>query len=65
MKKLKKLLRLLVLICLLVLASFGIGLNGGVPLPVIKRKNSYEEVRIELIDKKDKVSETTKIQIKE
>ena len=49
MKKLKKLMRLLGLLLLLALASIGVGLTGGVPIPVHPKKDEME-IKIELVE---------------
>ncbi|MEZ4886693.1 MAG: hypothetical protein R3E32_18335 [Chitinophagales bacterium] len=53
MKKIKSSLRLLALVCLIILAVFGVGIAGGVPVyPSNKRENNIE-VRIELIESEE------------
>lgn len=54
MKRFKKALRLLGLFVLVVFASIGVGLNGGVPLPTANRKKDT----IELIMESDETDET-------
>ena len=46
----KRLLKHFVLALLIVLAIFGIGLAGGVPLPNLFKREESSEVKIELID---------------
>jgi hypothetical protein len=50
MKSFKKTLKLLGLVLLIVLASFGIGIAGGVPIPSSKRKEDTIEISIELLE---------------
>ena len=50
MKKLKRILKLIAFICLIVLAGFGIGLSGGVPIPPANRKKDPVEVNDEQVD---------------
>jgi hypothetical protein len=57
MKKLKRMLKLFAFICLLVLASFGIGLSGGVPIPPINKKKDPAEVTDEQVDEKQEEAE--------
>ena len=52
MKKLKRILKLIAFISLLVLASFGIGLSGRVPIPQINKKKDSAEVTNEQVDEK-------------
>ncbi|TXN37025.1 hypothetical protein FVB32_01690 [Flagellimonas hymeniacidonis] len=47
MKRFKKALRLLGLFVLVVFASIGVGLNGGVPLPNATRKKDTIELIME------------------
>lgn len=49
MQSLKKAFRLLGLSVLIVLASFGVGLSGGITIPVSKRKED-NRVNIELVE---------------
>ncbi len=46
-------LRMLLLICLIVLASVGIGLAGGVPIPLSSKREDKVDVNVELIESKD------------
>lgn len=48
MKKFKRRLRLLGYLLLIVLASFGLGLMGGIPLPKSNRKENPIEIKIAL-----------------
>ena len=50
MKKIKRVLKLIAFICLLVLASFGMGLSGGVPIPQVNKKKNPAEFTDEQID---------------
>ena len=50
-------LKLFAFICLLVLASFGIGLSGGVPIPPINKKKDPAEVTDEQVDEKQEEAE--------
>ena len=45
--------RLFALICLIVLASIGVGISGGVPLPSFSKRIESETENIELIDEQD------------
>jgi len=49
MQHLKKAFRLLCLSALIILASFGVGLSGGVAVP-ISRKREDNQVTIELVE---------------
>lgn len=54
MNNFKRTLKLLGLICLIVLASVGMGIGGAVPIPMANKK----EDTIELIVKSDDIDET-------
>ncbi len=53
MERFKKILKLLVLICLIILAGFGVGLTGGVPIPTSGQRNKTTD-NIELVERKKK-----------
>ncbi len=57
MKKLKRILKLIAFICLIVLAGFGIGLSGGVPIPPANKKKDPAEVTDEQIDSEQEAAE--------
>ncbi len=57
MKEFKKLLRTIGIILLIVLACFGLGIAGGAPIPVNKRRENNIELRIELKDAYENKSE--------
>lgn len=57
MKKLKKALRLLFLICLILLASVGIGMVGGIPLPISDKRKQTPDINIELVEPQDEESD--------
>ncbi len=64
MQRFKRILRLLAFICLIVLASIGIGLSGGVPLfSSIVRKDKDKD-NTELVEETDVESDTDQSQIK-
>lgn len=50
MKSFKKALKLLGLVLLIVLASVGLGIGGGIPIPPSNRKEDTIEVKVELVD---------------
>lgn len=50
MESFKKALRLIILILLIVLASVGIGMSGGVPLPNQSVRRDKEEAETELVE---------------
>ena len=54
MENFKKSLRLIWLCILIVLACFGVGISGGATVPVIKRRDNITEVKIELVEVKDR-----------
>ncbi|SDB31242.1 hypothetical protein SAMN03097699_0642 [Flavobacteriaceae bacterium MAR_2010_188] len=59
MKKFKKIIRLLCLILMILLASIGVGLAGGMPIPInARREDMTTEVKIEQVDKKEDESDS-------
>lgn len=60
MKRFKKILKLLVLVCLIVLAGLGVGLGGGAILPSSNKKRKTTEFKIELIELKEEDSKLKK-----
>lgn len=42
--------RRLLLICLIVLASIGIGLTGGIPIPSFGKREDKQEINNEVLD---------------
>lgn len=62
-KKLKRALRWLIIILLILLACFGVGIVGGVPLPYSGNRKQKQEVQIELVD--DQNDEEDVLEIKE
>jgi hypothetical protein len=64
MKNLKKTMRLLGLFLLIVLASIGIGISGGVPIsPSNKREDAFE-IKIELVESNEDETLDTAFDIK-
>ncbi len=53
MKKFKVILKRIALIALLMLACFGIGIVGPVPILPIKKRDDDEPAKIEMVDKKE------------
>jgi hypothetical protein len=56
-KKLKKILRIAGMVMLMVLASFGVGLMGGVPIPINKRRENAIELHVELKESEENKGE--------
>lgn len=56
MERVKKALRLFVFICLIVLASIGVGLSGGIPIPMSNSRKDTEKENIELIENQEEES---------
>ena len=50
MNRFKLLLRRFLLICLIVLASIGIGLTGGIPIPSFGKREDKQEINNEALD---------------
>jgi hypothetical protein len=65
MKTLKKIARHICLILLIVLASVGIGIAGGVPVIPTHRRTEAAEITIELVETKDSEEDLTQEKIKE
>jgi len=61
MKKIKRIARLLGLVCLIVLASIGMGISGGVPIPLLRNRREPEKENTELVEKKNKKSDSKKV----
>ncbi len=57
-KKFTKVLRIAGMIMLMALASFGVGIIGGVPIPVNKRRENVIELRTEIKEADENKSET-------
>ena len=55
MKRFKKMLRVAGTVVLIVLALFGVGIIGGMPVPAYRRKENTIEIRTEL--KEDRETE--------
>lgn len=54
MKKFKKFIRLLALILMILLASIGVGLAGGMPIPLTgRREDMAPDIKVEQLDKKE------------
>lgn len=64
MKKIKKTLRLLAFIVLIVLAGLGIGISGGVPIPLSNHRKKSEKENIELMENQEESSTFQESQIK-
>ena len=64
MKKMKRALRLLIFVSLIILASIGIGLCGGVPIPFSRKGRETEREKIELIEQGDQKSDGEEYQVK-
>lgn len=53
MKRFNKVLRLTGVVLLLFLATIGISIGGGAPVPFSRRKESTAEIKIELVETKE------------
>jgi hypothetical protein len=40
-------------VCLIILASIGVGISGGVPIPKIRNKKDNEKDKVELMEQKE------------
>ncbi|MFK7903821.1 MAG: hypothetical protein AB8B69_01790 [Chitinophagales bacterium] len=57
MKRFKRILRPLGLVCLIALAVFGVGIAGGVPIPSSTKREHAIEVKIELLDTEENAAD--------
>jgi len=60
MKRIKRIIRIIGFACLIALAGIGMGLSGGVPIPVMKRRKDPSEEQTELVEKKQDEDESEK-----
>lgn len=65
MKGFKKSLKLLALVCLIVLAVFGVGLSGGIPIPQSNKRNDRAEINIELVEPEENEKDTVEMEVRE
>lgn len=63
-KRLKRIIKLIAFVCLIALACVGIGISGGVPLPLSMFRKDKQEDNIELIEQKDEDGEIDQSLIK-
>jgi hypothetical protein len=64
MKSFQKALKLCFLVLIIVLASIGVGIGGGVSVPFSGRKDNDPQIKIELVESKDDATNLTKIDLK-
>lgn len=64
MKSFKKTLKLLGLAFLIVLASLGIGIGGGVPIPPSNKKKDTIEIKVELVESNEEKTKLGQFDIK-
>jgi len=50
MKKIKKAIKLFALVCLIILASLGLGIVGGIPIPFSDKRKQSSDIKIELVE---------------
>lgn len=53
MNRVKRAIHVLLFVCLILLASVGVGLSGGVPIPNLKNRRDPEKENIELVENQD------------
>lgn len=58
MDRIKKIARLFIFICLIILAGIGIGLSGGVPLPFSQNRRQTKKEKIEQLAYQEKKSDS-------
>ena len=64
MNRFKLLLRRFLLICLIVLASIGIGLAGGIPIPNSGKREPKQEINNEALEATEEEEEISVAEIK-
>ena len=64
MKRFKLILRRLLLISLIVLASVGIGLSGGIPIPSFGKREDKQEINNEAVEIDEEESSMPSAEIK-
>ncbi len=64
MNRFKRLLRRFLLVCLIVLASIGIGLTGGIPIPSVGKREDKQEINKEALDVAEEEKEMPVAEIK-
>lgn len=62
MKQFKKVLRVAGMIVLIILASFGVSITGGIPVPSNRRKDNSIEIKTELKEIDENESSTIRYQ---
>lgn len=65
MRKFKKVLRLLWLVIFIILGSVGVGLGGGVPIPLSGKKREVIEVQTEMPESDEEETKTAEFKIKQ
>lgn len=66
MKFIKKSLRIIFLVLPIVLASFGLGIGGGIPIPPRNKKEDNPfEIKVELDESKESKVEFVQMEIKQ
>jgi hypothetical protein len=65
MKSFKKALKLLGLVLLIVLASVGLGIGGGIPISPSNKKEDTIEIKVELVESKEDKTELGQFNIKQ
>jgi len=64
MKSFKKALRLACLVLMICLATIGISIAGGIPVPLSRRKENNPQIKIELVGSKEEAPDSIQIDIK-
>ncbi|SDT60442.1 hypothetical protein SAMN05216490_4274 [Mucilaginibacter mallensis] len=64
MKSFKKALKLACLVLMICLASIGISIAGGAPVPLSRRKENDPQIKIELVESKEETTDSVQIDIK-
>ena len=65
MKSFKKTLKLLGLVLLIVLASVGLGIGGGISIPPSNKKEDTIEIKVELVESNEDKTKLGQFDIKQ
>lgn len=60
MKRIKRVARIIAFILLIVLASIGVGLSGGIPIPMSNKRKDSQKENIEMLENHENESDDEK-----
>lgn len=64
MKSFKKGLKVAFLVLIICLATIGISIAGGAPVPLSRRKENDPQIKIELVESREEATDSVQIDIK-